>query len=168
MPAFAAVSPASELKEPSWALFAFAMLLCLLSVSLVLGRAAAKSADVNAKDRLGMTPMMRAARDGRLDDVKDFVEEQGADVDARDKYDETAMMLAARAGQLEVVRYLVEQGADVNAKSKHGFTAMMYAARHGQLEVVKYLTEQGADVNAKSIHGFTAICMQRGMASWRW
>ncbi|CAE7325157.1 unnamed protein product [Symbiodinium necroappetens] len=112
------------------------------------------AADVDAMK----TAMMRAAEDGRLDDVKDFVE-RGEDVNAKSKAGYTAMMWAASNGHLEVVKYLAEQGADVDAKDDDGWTAMMWAAGNGHLEVVKYLAEQGADVDAKDDDGWTAMML---------
>jgi ankyrin repeat protein len=49
-----------------------------------------------------------AARNGRLDLVKNLIE-QGADLHARDEY---ALILAGINGHLGLVKYLVEQGAD--------------------------------------------------------
>jgi ankyrin repeat protein len=78
-------------------------------------------ADVNAKDRTGSTPLLRAARNLRSYEHKsvntDFFElliEKGADVNAacRELRGELALICAVRADNLELAAMLLEAGAD--------------------------------------------------------
>ena len=115
-----------------------------------------KGADLEAKDKDGLTALMVAVYNGRLEVVK-YLAECGADLEAKDEEGYTALMTASEYGQLEVVKYLVELGADLEAKDEDGQTALMWAAINGQLDVVKCLVELGADFKAKDKDGQTAL-----------
>jgi len=73
----------------------------------------AAGADVNAKDRLGRTPLSAAADMGHKEIVKLLVE-NGAD--GKD----VPMVNAAVRDHKEIVELLIAAGADVNAKSPNG------------------------------------------------
>jgi ankyrin repeat protein len=142
-------------------------------------------ADVNAKDKSGVTALMVAACAGHTEMVETLLD-AGADVNAKGEVGFTALMFAAQEGHTEIVEILkqagataygvinldlleaakagdaaeveklLEQGADVNAKGKYGMTALMVAVEGGHTETVKALIDAGADVNAKNIDGWTA------------
>ena len=78
-------------------------------------------ADVNARDKHGLTPLHRAASSGHLEVVKLLVVEFKAGVNARADRGWTPLHVATFYGQLEVVRLLVDVlGADVNAEDGEG------------------------------------------------
>ena len=81
-------------------------------VSVLIG----SGADVNARSKLGVTPLMGAASAGSLDCVKLLVS-KGANVDAKDYFGHTALLLAAKRGNLACAKFLTSEGADVNAKT---------------------------------------------------
>ena len=64
-------------------------------------------ADVNARNKVGGTPLMTAATRGRLDVVK-FLVDKGADVNARGNDGETPLTLATKQ---DVVEFLKQHGA---------------------------------------------------------
>src|ERR1700693_294223 len=78
-----------------------------------------KTADVNAKDQRGSTPLMYAAAFGSLDAIKVLLS-AAADVNSKNAFDATALLWSAN--DLAKVRLLVSKGADVNARSKQGRT----------------------------------------------
>ena len=121
-----------------------------------------KGADLEAKDKDGITALIEAVSCGMLDVVK-CLAEHGADLEAKDKYGNTALMKAAYKGQLDVVKCFVELGADLEAKDKDGRTALMEAAFWGKLDVVKCLVESGADLEAKDKDGRTALDIAKKM-----
>jgi ankyrin repeat protein len=100
-------------------------------------------AGVNATDNYGITPLMRAALDGRTQDVR-WLLNKGANVNARDKDSETALMAAAYSGHGEVVNMLIRKGADVNVISQGGSTALTLARKNGHDQVVRMLVAGGA------------------------
>ena len=115
-----------------------------------------KGADLEAKDKDGLTALMVAVYNGRLEVVK-YLAECGADLEAKDEEGYTALMTASEYGQLDVVKCLVELGADFEAKDKDGQTALMEAVKNGRLGVVRFLVENGADLEAKDKDGRTAL-----------
>ena len=116
----------------------------------------ANGADVNAKDSSGLTALMWASQNGRLDVVQALIA-KGADVNAKDSGGLTALMSASTYGHLDVVQALLDKGADVNAKRSYGETALMMASQNGHLDVVQALLAKGADANAKTNAGATAL-----------
>lgn len=111
---------------------------------------------VDAKNRLGKTPLHVAAEDGKMTMVAYLVEEAGANLEARDDEGQTAIHSAASWGDRDgsVIRYLVEAGASVNAKDNNGWTAMHAAASRCNHVVISYLKEEvGMAVDIKDKHG---------------
>jgi hypothetical protein len=79
-----------------------------------------QGADVNAGDRTGVTPLMRAAYHGQLAMVRALVE-HGADPNAKDRSGLTAMMMAKHGKHDEIVealRSLGAQGANEGARKR--------------------------------------------------
>ena len=71
---------------------------------------AGQSADVNATDDRGSTPLLEAARYGH-EDICRLLLAAGANLKAKDKDGKTAMMLAVQGDHEEVVRILNQAGA---------------------------------------------------------
>ncbi|MEP7352864.1 MAG: ankyrin repeat domain-containing protein, partial [Acidobacteriota bacterium] len=118
----------------------------------------------------GETPLMAAARTGRVDAVQ-LLLANGAFVNAVDPFqEETALMWAAAEGQVAVVKTLLAAGADPNLKAhvsqitarknadhpSGGFTALMFAARNGHKDVLKALMDGHADPKLTNADGATA------------
>ena len=76
--------------------------------------ALAKGADVNAKSRYNVTPLIFAAGSGRLEAVKLLVS-RGADVNAQDTfYRARAAEMAITNGHVDVSLYLLQNGAEAD------------------------------------------------------
>jgi hypothetical protein len=93
------------------------------------------------------TPLIRAARAGRLDLVQMLLD-AGADPNLAVRGDGNPLIMAAQAGHLAVVRLLLDRGADVNAMVPDDESALINASSQGHLDVVQLLVERGASVNA--------------------
>jgi len=110
-------------------------------------------ADVNARNRYGVTPLSLAAGDGN-GLVVDLLLKSGASpktADAALTEGRTVLMLAARTGNAGAIKQLVSAGADVNAaETRTGSTALMWAALENRAEAVRALVAAGASVNATS------------------
>ena len=118
----------------------------------------------------GETPLMAAARTGKVDAVK-LLLDRGSFVNAADPFqEETALMWASAEGHLDVVKTLLAAGADPNLKAhvstitershadhpSGGFTALMFAVRNGHEDVAKALVEGHADLKLTNADGASA------------
>ena len=110
------------------------------------------------------TPLIIAARDGKLDFVKVLLRYE-ANIEARGtiKIDGkviegcTALWIAASNGHFDVVRLLIEQSAEVDSRTSSNSTPLRSAAFDGRLDIVSYLVESGADVNARNFYNSTPL-----------
>ena len=120
-------------------------------------------ADVNAKDQVGKTPLMKAAQAGSLEVVK-LLLDRGADANAKDEYGNTALGMSAFAGRLEIVKLLLDVCADVKAGDMN---SLVYRADRDDLEIARRLLDRGADVNAKAPWGtaLTKACEKGHLAT---
>lgn len=137
-----------------------------LSVAASAGDAAqiknliAQGADVNARDKDGLTALMWAAREGHAEIARVLVDAH-ADMNVRDCASAgwTPLMHAIHKNQNDLARLLIERGADVNAqagdcrerKVEGGKSALDYAAANDNAEIVKALLARGANPYGK--HG---------------
>jgi len=77
--------------------------------------------------------LQQAARDGRLDIVKNHIETIGRDkkkLNKKDSENTTALHYAVRYNHVLIVKLLVESGASVNVQGEHGATPLHYASRY--------------------------------------
>ena len=112
---------------------------------------------MSATSREGQTPLMTAARTGKLDAVEALLA-HGAAVDAAEGFrGQTALMWAAGEGHLDVVTALVDAGANVNAKSKAGSTPLLFAVRETHVDTLRYLLDHGANANDLAPDGTSAL-----------
>jgi ankyrin repeat protein len=111
-----------------------------------------KSANVDARSKLGRTPLLiAAAHDGATEAARLLIE-KGADVNARDESGMSVLEQAATSNHIELVRLLLAKGAAVNTADGGGYTPLLQAAGNGDRNapLVKLLLEHGANVNVKS------------------
>jgi ankyrin repeat protein len=109
-----------------------------------------------------LTPLMFAARDGRLELAR-MLAAAGADVDAVAGDGKTALALAIFNGSYEVASFLVDRGADVNKADAQRFTPLFWAVDRRNMEtapnfpwmvtvdpmpLIRKLLDAGANPNA--------------------
>ncbi|KAJ3687201.1 hypothetical protein LUZ61_016365 [Rhynchospora tenuis] len=107
---------------------------------------------IRIKNQVGLSALHLAARHGRTEICRYFVEDLGFPVDILAPRDETPLHLAALEGQVATARYLISQGANSVAPNVEGWTPLHYAARDGQDEVVKCLLSLGVPVDVTCSH----------------
>nr|KAJ3421813.1 hypothetical protein HK105_002204 [Polyrhizophydium stewartii] len=99
---------------------------------------------VNARNRFGTAPLVRAARQGHTDVVR-LLLPLVDDVNHANEFGATALLLACGNGHDEMVLLLLRQpGIDVNKSNGHGFTPLMRACGKGFVAIVDALISAGA------------------------
>jgi uncharacterized protein len=113
----------------------------------------------------GLTPLMYAARDGRLESARILVM-AGADVEQADANGITPLLMAITNNHMDVARFLIDQRAQVNVSDWYGRTPLWAAVetrnmdvdnatfengvdREPVLDLIKILLERGADPNVR-------------------
>jgi ankyrin repeat protein len=113
----------------------------------------------------GLTPLLYAARDGRLESAQILVG-GGADVNQTDPDGITPLLMAIANNHMEVARFTIDQGAQVNVADWYGRTPLWAAVetrnmdvdngtfengvdRGPVLDLIKVLLDRGADPNTR-------------------
>jgi uncharacterized protein len=112
----------------------------------------------------GSTPLMAAAKWGRLTMVEDLLY-GAADVNAADAVGCSPLMLAAMNNKFDIVRLLLDKGANMEAKTVIGATALVFTTYDNATEAARELLKQGANTAALADHHWTA--MMRALANER-
>jgi ankyrin repeat protein len=108
-----------------------------------------------ACDSLGRSPLWRAAREGRLDEVESLV--RTAQIDSFDIDGETPLHAAVRGDNIAVVRVMLRAGVGLNTANKHGVTPLHLAVQNDSSEAVELLLRTGANVEARDEFGCTPL-----------
>ena len=114
---------------------------------------------LNAREKIGHTPLSLAAAYGRYDIFK-FLLEQGADVNNITSTNTTPMHSACMHDNTEMIELLFEYGADSCLKVKDIFgeyTPMLRAVQCGSKKVVALLFKKGANPGEKTKEGWNAL-----------
>jgi uncharacterized protein len=113
----------------------------------------------------GMTPLLYAARDGRIEEAKLLVG-AGADVKLADPNEITPLLMAILNDHLDVASFLLDHGADINTGDFWGRTPLWAAVDLRNMDLdhgvdkgvdrapvedfIKLLLDRGANVNART------------------
>ena len=113
-----------------------------------------------------LTPLLYAARDGRLEAAKILVD-AGADLKSADANGITPLLMAITNNQVKVARFLIDHGAEINVSDWYGRTPLWAAVevrnmdvdnasfengvdREPVLELIQILLERGANPNTRT------------------
>jgi ankyrin repeat protein len=102
------------------------------------------NAGIDARDRLGRTPLMMTAYSGNTgDDAMTVMLARGADPDGADRSGNTPLhLLASDSGKKDRVKgvlRLIEAGANLELANKGRMTPLMLAVKSKKTEIVKAL-----------------------------
>eukprot|EP00899_Mesostigma_viride_P008041 jgi/Mesvir1/17238/Mv07651-RA.1 len=115
-----------------------------------------RGAEVNIKDRHGMTPLHRAVHSEQPALVLCLLV-NGALIDCKMKDNWTPLHIAARIGNHTIVDVLQAHGAAMNAKGKNMWTPLHVAALNGRLEAMRSLIRAKVNLNLRDSNGRTAL-----------
>jgi uncharacterized protein len=113
-----------------------------------------------------MTPLLYAARDGRIDSAK-LLLAAGAELEHTDANAITPLLMAITNNHIEMARFLIDRGANVKAVDWYGRTPLWAAVetrnmdvdsstfengvdRGPVFELIKVILDKGVDVNART------------------
>jgi uncharacterized protein len=120
---------------------------------------AKKSADVNAADAEGTTPLLWAANVNDTELVSRLLK-AGANPNQRNLLGSTPLTEAALNSNTEMIQALLSARADANAAGADGQTPLMLVARTANVAAAKLLLDKGAKVNVTEA--------QRGQTALMW
>lgn len=101
------------------------------------------------------TPLMRAAKEGRLDAVEELLT-WGVDVAVTNADGCNALWLACYSGSHAIIDRLLQAGIDIDRQNDTGATCLMYVASNSKPDLVKLLLDNGANATLKNFDDFTA------------
>ena len=116
--------------------------------------------DVNARDKLHYTPLMKACYGGFANILR-LLLDRGAQVNATSKYDETGLLLACSRNRCDCVAMLLEAEARTDGFDRNGLNALMHAASKGYFAVIDLFANVHVDVNIATQNSTarTALCL---------
>ena len=111
------------------------------------------SPNVDATDRDGKTPLMKALKAGRNEIAKTLLD-AGADVTKLTNDGKNVMFFVGYSCPKALIKEMIKKGADINQKSKDGNTPLHELVfGYFNEEHLKTMVEEGADVNAVDRYG---------------
>ena len=113
----------------------------------------ARGADIDARDRDGKTPLLRAA----YDDCITALINSGADIHIKDNKNKTILHCACENGQLNIVNILLAHNMNPDERDELGETPLMYAVRYSHTACVLALLDHGANPDIQDRFGLTVL-----------
>ncbi|KAF4763351.1 hypothetical protein HAV15_001100 [Penicillium sp. str.  len=119
-----------------------------------------RNLDLNCADKLGQTPLAKAAANGSLDLIKILFRQPGLHKKPSICGCISAALVAIIMEHVDVVHLLLsyEESLLINDQGPCSFTALMFASSHGRFEIAKMLLEHpNINVNAVDDQGRTSF-----------
>ena len=119
-----------------------ALIIALKKGYTIIGRILINAgADINAKDRIGMTPLLLTC--GKFSsgnkEIAEMLINKGANINARDLVGFTPLLLSVTGGVSGIAELLIEKGADLYAATKTGKTALSLAEMTGNMKIAELI-----------------------------
>ena len=125
-----------------------------------------KGADINAKDRDKMTPLLLATYYNNFE-ISKLLVERNVKIDERNINGDTALSFAIVNNNFEICELLINSGADVNARgvdklfgfsfTRNDAPLLVATFNNKNVEICKLLIDRGADVNVNSDYNDTPL-----------
>ena len=120
-----------------------------------------RGAEVDAKDEIGFTALMEAARDGEMG-ATTYLLKAGANPRQKGKpsaFSLGVIHMAALSGKPEMVSLIVEAGADINLRGRDGGTALAWCIKENKEATAAKLLALGANPYIKNKYNYSAADM---------
>jgi ankyrin repeat protein len=115
-----------------------------------------QGADVNTETVEGITPLIYAVLNNRIDAVTTLLKYNPVIDKVTSSY-ETPLIIAVKNNNPELCEILIRAGADIDITDRNGATPLHYAAINGYLEVTDLLLYYNANIDDKSDDGITPL-----------
>lgn len=102
------------------------------------------------------TPLMRAAKEGRLDIVDELLV-LGVDLSVLNADGCNALWLACYNGSHAIIERLIDAGIAIDQQNGNGASCLMYVASNSKPDLVKLLLARGANTALKNFDDFSAL-----------
>lgn len=112
--------------------------------------------DLDATREHGLTPLMRAALEGRAAVVDELLT-AGVDLGRRNGDGNNALWLACVSQDPATLQRLIEAGIDLDNSNDMGATCLMYAASSGRAGMVELLLAAGANPHIRNFDDAKAV-----------
>jgi tankyrase len=119
-----------------------ALIIALKKSYTIIGRILINAgADINAKDRIGMTPLLLTC--GKFSsgnkEIAEMLINKGANINVRDLVGFTPLLLSLTGGVSGVAELLIEKGADLHAATRTGKNALSLAEMTGNTKIAELI-----------------------------
>ena len=115
------------------------------------------NADVNIRNKFGITPLHLAVRKNALNLVEHILR-YGADINITDNYEQTPLFDAIQENNAQMIAFLIDNKAYMNQQNQEGRTPLMVATfKKERQEALITLLKYGAKVNMTDHNGRTAL-----------
>lgn len=102
------------------------------------------------------TPLMRAAKEGRLDIVDELLV-LGVDLSVLNADGCNALWLACYNGSHAIIERLIDAGIAIDQQNGNGASCLMYVASNSKPDLVRLLLARGANAALKNFDDFSAL-----------
>jgi ankyrin repeat protein len=113
-------------------------------------------ADVNTETASGVTPLIFAIINNRLDAVNTLLKYNPVLDKITSSY-ETPVIIAVKCNNPEICETLIRSGADVDLPDRNGASPLHYASINGYFEITDLLIYYNASIDQKSDDGITPL-----------
>ena len=113
--------------------------------------------NINHKDRLGSTALMKAVILNCIKTIKLLLINKKININATNNKRWSALMLVVTCDNLEIAEILIKAKANLNIQNNKGQTALILSMIFNRDDIAKLLIHSGADLNIQDEDGYTAL-----------
>ncbi len=120
--------------------------------------AVSRGFDVDTRDGLGRTLLMKSIIENRAD-VMRYLIESGAEIDLTDSFGWTPLLMCCVYNAIDCAKLLIAAGADIDKPDYQGFTPAMFCVIKNQHELLEVLIEARVDTRCVTEDGQSIVAI---------